>query len=396
MDILEYAVLTMLWTVTIWRAPSAFRTPKQRALWLAFAAVTLSMTLRLPGIMHSIDTWTRTNNLSTLIKHWVGIIAAGAFIDFVVAIARPERERRMRPRHYVALTTMALMAALFQVLPREHEVTDFFEETTGNGWATAYYTVFATYLGVAMATATRLFWGSVRHARGLCLRFGIRLMGIGTTAGALYALGRVLYLLGRLTGITSHTGDEIADTITDLLKYCSISLILTGSSIPALGVAWRTIQDWRHLRQLQPLWRDLTTSAPDIVLKTKLLRGPRLQLHRCVIEIRDAGLALIPHTSREIREAANDTARTAGYDPETSPAAEALRLRAAHHAKISGAPIVEDVPELRTDGIDDLDFNAEVDRLLQLAQVYHSPMADAFLTRIRPLHGSRRPDHTLL
>lgn len=384
METLEFAILTMLWTVTIWRAPSAFRTPKQRALWLAFAAVTLSMTLRLPGIMNSIDTWAETNNLSTLIKHEIGITAAGAFIDFVVAIARPERKRRLRPRHCIAVTTMVLMAVLFQFVPREHEVTDFFEENVGNSWATAYYTVFATYLCIAMATATRLFWGSVRYARGVWLRFGVRLMGIGTTAGALYALVRVIYLLGRLTGVTSGAGDEMADTVTDLLKYCSIGLILTGSSIPALGVAWRTVRDWRHLRQLQPLWRDLTSSTPDIVLNTKLLWGPRLRLHRCVIEIRDAGLALVPYTSDTIRTAAQDIARAAGFDPESSPTAEALRMRAAREAKASGCPPTGDPPEPGTKGIDDLDFNTEVDRLLQLARVYHSPLADGFLTTFRP------------
>ncbi|WP_327258084.1 MAB_1171c family putative transporter [Streptomyces sp. NBC_01244] len=381
MQAVEVGVLAMLWTVTIWRAPSAFRTPKQRALWLSFAALAVAITLRVPAVMHSLDDWFHVNSLSTLIKHWAGIVAAGAVVEFVAAISRPDHHRGFRPRHYTALATMGLLAVLFQFVPREHEVDDFFLEHAGSSWATAYYSAFLSYLGFAMAASARLYWTSVRHATSRFLRFGLRLMAIGSTSGALYATTRVLYLLGRLLGVTPVTTDALADTLTDLLKYLSISLILIGSSVPALGVACRTIRDWRRLRSLQPLWRDLTTSTPEIVLKGTLLRGPRLRLHRCVIEIRDAGLALAPYTSDAIREAAFRTADAAGYDHQSSPAAEALRLRAAREAKATGLPPVAEVPEAGAQGLQDSDFDAEVDRLLQLARVYHSPMADEFVAR---------------
>ncbi|MEU3904159.1 MAB_1171c family putative transporter [Streptomyces goshikiensis] len=395
MEYLEVGILAMVWTVTIWRAPSAFRTPKQRALWLSFAALALAVTLRVPGIMHALDDWFHVNNLSTLIKHWTGIVAAGAVVDFVAAISRPDSRRGLRPRHYTALAAMAILAVLFQFVPREHEVTDFFQETAGSGWATTYYTVFMAYLGFAMATSTRLYWTSVRAAKGACLRFGVRLMGIGSTSGALYALVRILYLQGRLLGITTVAHDATADTFTDLLKYGAIGLILTGSSIPALGVAWRTLQDWRHLRALRPLWHDLTTAAPEIVLHAQLLRSPRLRLHRCVIEIRDAGLALAAYTSEAIRTAAQDTARAAGFDPESSPVVEALQLRAAREAKVAGLQRASSTPGALTEGIEELDFNAEVDRLLHLSRAYHSPVAHAFASRTHPGGRSGRSDRTL-
>lgn len=381
---LEIAVLIMLWAVTIWRVPSALRTVKQRALWVAFAALTLSMTLRLPGVMHGLDDRVGINNLSTLIKHWLGMIAAGAVLDFVVAIARPETGRRVRPRHYVALTAMALMAVLFQFVPRRHEVEDFFEANVGQTWATAYYLVFIVYLGIAMATASWLFWGSARLASARWLRIGVRLMGIGTGVGVVYTLVRAVYLICRLAEVTSAGADDTVDTATDLLKYLAIGFILVGSSIPAFGVAWRSIQDWRHLRALQPLWQDLTAATPDIVLKARLLRGPRLQLHRRVIEIRDAGLALAPYATSEVREAAAAAANAAGLGPEAvEPTAEGFWLRAAREAKAQGAPLVHEVAVPGAEGIVDLDFEAEVARLLQLARAYHSPEAAAFLASLR-------------
>ncbi|MEV7524225.1 MAB_1171c family putative transporter [Streptomyces sp. NPDC091371] len=381
MKLLEIAVLIMLWTVTVWRVPSAVRSVKQRALWTAFAALTLSMTLRLPGVMHALDDRAGVNNLSTLVKHWLGMIAAGAVVDFVVAIARPETGRRLRVRHYVALTAMTVMAVLFFVfVPRPREVTDFFAENAGNGWATAYYLVFVVYLGIAMATATWLFWSSARHASAMWLRTGVRLMGIGTAVGVLYTLVRFGYMTTRLAGLTDGTGDVAVDNATDALKYVAIGFILVGSSIPAFGVAWRTVQDGRQYRQLQPLWQDLTAVTPDIVLKTGLLRSPRLRLYRRVIEIRDASLALDAHADDELRERARSAARQAGFDPAASPAAEALWLRAARGAKARGAAPAGGTQEPAADGIDELDFTAEVERLVQLARIYHSPVADEFLT----------------
>ncbi|MFD7256380.1 MAB_1171c family putative transporter [Streptomyces sp. NPDC059874] len=374
----------MLWAVTIWRLPSAVRSVKQRALWAAFAALTLSMTLRLPGVMHGLDDRAGVNNLSTLVKHWLGVIAAGAVVDFVVAIARPETGRRLRLRHYVALTAMGVMAVLFAFfVPRPHEVTDFYEENVGNGWATIYYLVFVVYLGIAMANATWLFWGSARHASARWLRTGVRLMGIGTAVGVLYTLLRSGYMTSRLAGIADGSSDIWVDNVTDAVKYIAIGFILVGSSLPAFGVAWRTIQDGRHHRQLQPLWQDLTAVTPDIVLKTGLLRSPRLRLYRRVIEIRDAALALDPYATGELRERAQTAARQAGFAPATSPAAEALWLRAAREAKALGALPVGSAQEARTDGIDDLDFTTEVERLVQLARVYHSPVADDFLHTTR-------------
>lgn len=378
---IEIAVLIMLWAVTVWRLPSAVRTARQRALWTAFAALTLSMTLRLPGVMHALDERAGVNNLSTLVKHCLGMIAAGAVVDFVVAVARPETGRRLRVRHYVALTAMAVMAVLFVFfVPRPREVTDFSMENTGNGWATAYYLVFVVYLGIAMATATRLFWGSARHASARWLRTGVRLMGIGTAVGVLYTLLRFGYMTSRLAGLTDSTGDVPVDNATDALKYMAIGFILVGSSIPAFGVAWRTVQDGRNHRQLQPLWQDLTAVTPDIVLGAGLLRSPRLRLYRRVIEIRDASLALDAYAGEDIRERAQSAARRAGFDPATSPAAEALLLRAARAAKARGALPVGGTQEPAAEGIDDLDFAAEVGKLIQLARIYHSPVADEFLT----------------
>ncbi|MFE7130780.1 MAB_1171c family putative transporter [Streptomyces sp. NPDC057638] len=378
---IEIAVLVMLWAVTLWRVPSAIRTVKQRALWVSIAGLTLSMTFRYPDVMDWVNARSGIPNVATLLKHVFGIIAAGAVVDFVIAISRPETDRRIRPRHLVGLTAVATMSVLFGFVP-EHRVIEFYEENVGNVWASLYYAVFIVYLGYAMAVATWLFWDSARHASTRPLRVGVRLMGIGTAIGVLYAATRATYMVLRLTGLADSSSDSAADAVTDLCKYVSIGLILVGSSLPAFGVARRSLQDWRSHRDLQPLWRDLTTATPDIVLNAPLPRGPRVRLHRTVIELRDAALALAPYADEDLKERAGAAARTrVARDPEA--AAEALWLKAAMENKARGAePVTEAAPtshQADDEEIAGADFDAEVARLLRLSEAFYSPDSDSAL-----------------
>lgn len=322
-------VLVLLWLVAVWRAPSAVRSSKQRTLWAAFAALTLSMTLRHPAIMHAIDGGTGVNNLSTLLKHYLGIMAAAAVLEFVYVIARPHSRTGVRQRMAAVGTTMAVLTVLFVFVPRRTEAEDFFEHSAGSLPATAYLLVWLAYLATAMAMATRLFWGSSRHAGPGWLHTGLRLLGAGTAVGVAYALSRAVYLVLRLTEAADPDSDASASTVTDAMKLTAIGLILVGSSVPAVGVAWRAARHWRYLRALRPLWHDLTGAVPEVVLGEELRRRElRMRLHRRVVEIRDAILALQPYVSAAQRDAAASAAR--------QDLAEACWIEAARHSKLAG------------------------------------------------------------
>ncbi|WP_340377092.1 MAB_1171c family putative transporter [Streptomyces sp. SS7] len=326
------AVLVLLWMVAVWRAPSAVRSSKQRTLWVAFAALTLSMTLRSPTIMHAIDSGSGVNNLSTLLKHYLGITAAAAVLEFVYVIARPQSRAGVRRRMAVVGTTMAVLTVLFAFVPRRTEATDFFEHSAGSVPATVYLLVWLSYLATAMVMATRLFWGSSRHAGAGWLRTGLRLLGAGTAVGVTYALSRSGYLVLRLTDAAGPSSDASASTVTDTMKLTGIGLILVGSSVPAAGVAWRAAQHWRYVRALRPLWQDLTGAVPEVVLGEELRRRElRMRLHRRVVEIRDAILALQPYVSAAQRDAADAAAPAARQD-----LAEACWIETARHAKLAG------------------------------------------------------------
>ncbi|MFE9253902.1 MAB_1171c family putative transporter [Streptomyces sp. NPDC006879] len=325
-------VLVLLWTVALWRAPSAVRSSKQRTLWVAFAALTLAMTLRHPTVMHTIDNGTGVNNLSTLLKQYLGIMAAAAVLEFVYVIARPHQRAGFRLRMAAVGTTMTALTVLFAFVPRQTETTDFFDSSAGSATATAYLLVWLAYLATAMAVATWLFWGSSRQAGAGWLRAGLRLLGAGTAVGVMYALSRAGYLVLRLTGAVTPHSDAVTSTVTDTMKHASIGLILIGSSVPALGVAWRAARHWWYLRALRPLWHDLTGAVPEVVLGEELSRRElRMRLHRRVVEIRDAILALQPYVSVAQRDAADAAAPAARPD-----LAHACWIETARHAKLTG------------------------------------------------------------
>ncbi|MBW1603948.1 hypothetical protein JJV70_17935 [Streptomyces sp. JJ66] len=340
---METAVLILLWAMVLWRAPAALRARRQRALWVTFAALTLSMTLRLPEIMRAIDGGTGVNNLSTLLKHVFGLTAGAALLEFVFGITRPTSRDGRRLRLALAGTTLLALTVLFALTPREAQAEKFFEFHAGGGAAvTTYLLVWYAYLGLAMAVAATLFWSAQRHAGAGWLRAGLLLLGAGTAASVGYALVRAAFLVLRLTGVAGAGTDTGVTHWTDVAKHAAIVLILLGSVLPAVGAARAARRYARHLRALAPLWQTLTAAVPEVVLPEELRRSElRMRLHRRMVEIRDAILALQPYVTAAQREHAAAVAARSGLTGTARQAlADACWLEAARHARLAGRPPV--------------------------------------------------------
>jgi diguanylate cyclase (GGDEF)-like protein len=140
----------------------------------------------------------------------------------------------------------------------------------------------------------------------------------------------------------------------------------------------RYCRAWAAWVRLRPLWALLVEAAPDVRLSTPRGRrfSARYLLHRRVIEIRDAELALRPFwDSRAVAEAA-DAAGQAGLSRDERDAAiEAVMIVTALDARRRGAGIPggpDDgriLPEPRND------LESETARLLQVCRAArHSPI----------------------
>ncbi|UQX03466.1 MAB_1171c family putative transporter [Streptomyces sp. RerS4] len=380
MSLLKTTIVVMLWSVALWRLPSAIRVPAQRSLWLAFTGLALASTLAMPAVSLAIDTAGGVNNLSVPAKHFVGIIACGAVLDFVVSMARPQIAHRTRLPHLaVALAVMTVMGVLFARADQPTRVENFYQAYAGMPAATAYLLTFTTYLGVAMAVSTWLFLSYARHAGARSLRTGLRVLGTGTAVGVVYAAIRVTELVTSLLDHDVPLPDDTTQHLADLVEYVAIGLIVIGNSIPAAGILARTAAERRAQRRLGALWASLTEAVPGIVLPATARRSVRVRLHRTVIEIRDAGLGLMPYVSPEDRDRADRVAAEAGLRGEEREAmAEALWLRAARAAKLRGSPPLSSPARHGGTALEDVDFPAEVRRLLLISAAYHSDTATSF------------------
>ncbi|MGF1425712.1 MAB_1171c family putative transporter [Kitasatospora sp. LaBMicrA B282] len=374
----KYVVFAVLWMISIWRLPSAVRVPQQRALWLGFAALAVVDTIGIPAVSHGIDHALGVTNLYVLLKLLLGVVCCLAVTQWVTNMVRPDLVRRvLRPHLALAAAAATALCVLFAHLRMHQEVDDFYLAYGGSVTAAAFSGVFETYLGVVMAIAGWLFWSNSRHAGAATLRVGLRVLAAGTAVGFLYAALRIVQMT---TAIVAPHATPPHKLVNDTF-WVAVALIVTGNTIPACGVAARSLRDRRHLRELRPLWATLTTQVPEIVLHSPKGQSPRLRLHRLAIEIRDASLALTLYAPDQVHGRAIEAARARGLSgDELDAMVEAMTLHAAYRAKSAGrahSPVASETEDAATP--EGIDFDAEIQRLHLLNHAYHSPAATAFV-----------------
>ncbi|TQF04149.1 hypothetical protein E6W39_20345 [Kitasatospora acidiphila] len=366
-------IVALVGLVTLWRLPAAIRSPRQRPLWTAFAATTGLLALGLPWPAAWIDATSGVHNLAMLLKHQLDLVASSAGLTFCAQTARPDLAARWRRVRLAVLPAAQLgLVATFFTLHRPTEVADFYQAYPASTAAALYLLIIAGFIGAAMGVGSWLFGSHVRRAATRSLRAGLLVLALGTATGVAYSALRICQIALEAVGRPMFL-DECWVLRID---WASITLMLLGSVIPAIGVALRGLRDWCTARRLVPLWRELTAAVPEVVLTERLGRGPRLRLHRLAIEIRDAALVLAGHADPEMRFQAAIVAVAAG--PEQSALAEACWLRAAAALRRAGhVPVVPTAPA-QTTGCEELDFATETDRLRSLAAAYASATAAEF------------------
>ncbi|MEW2399988.1 DUF6545 domain-containing protein [Streptomyces sp. NPDC046862] len=142
---------------------------------------------------------------------------------------------------------------------------------------------------------------------------------------------------------------------------------------------------------LDPLWQDLTRVLPHIVLEVGADHELDFLLHRKVIEINDGILALRPHRSRSVKQAAAEAvaARQLASTAEGDAIIEAAVLAAAlNSARSSSEPDFDPAPP--TPGTRERagDLRAETTWLRQVSQAYTT---DPIVHSVRLLAASPAP-----
>jgi hypothetical protein len=295
----KLAILAVLWTVTLWRARAALKNPAKRPMWSAFAALAVSLTIELPQIGPHLDAALHVTNISTLIKHLAGMLAAASVLEWVIGSTQPTRRlgHILAWRHLMTGTAMAALGALFAFVPRI-ESSDFIDTAPGHPVTIAYEMVWLGYLGLAMLCASTMFAVAWHRSagNGRVMQTSFALLTIGTALGVIYATWRVVVLAASLSGAATATQSDTGFGISNAIQDSAIVLILIGTCVPAAMKAIWFHQDRRDLIALRPLWELVIPYRPATVIDDEPqaegdLRGRRLLsfrlIHR-IIEIRDA------------------------------------------------------------------------------------------------------------
>ncbi|NGO46208.1 MAB_1171c family putative transporter [Streptomyces ureilyticus] len=379
----------LLWLVTAWRTPAAWRDPSKRVLWTAFLALAVAMTLRLPTVAAPVDAALRINNLSSLGKHLGGIVAAHAVLTFVHNMAEEKASglKSSRLHLLVPVGTAVIITALFFATAQPHEAVDLLTEYATDWRIAAYGGVWTGYLGAALFSASRLCWRWGRQPGTGLLGRGLRLIGIGTTVGIAYAVHRVVSVVLRFLGHSPIPADT-SEAISGLLLFTALLFIVSGSTLPAAGRFHRWCREYRDLLQLYPLWLSLTETVASVRLDPPRhrtseilhLRHVRDRLYRRTIEIRDAVLALSDHAPGSLRDQARAHVAASGLiGAQADIAAEACWITCAQKSRQRNEPSSGEPLPPASGG---RDLPSEIHALKQLARAYDSDLTHTFAAKL--------------
>ncbi|MEV0636372.1 MAB_1171c family putative transporter [Streptomyces sp. NPDC050619] len=379
----------LLWLVTGWRTPAAWRDSRKRVLWTAFLALAVAMTLRLSFVAVPVDAALRVNNLSSLGKHLGGIVAAHAVLTFVHNMAEETAPglKSSRLHFLVPVGAAVIITVLFLATPQPHEVVDLLTEYATDWRIAAYAVVWAGYLGAALFSASRLCWRWGRQPGTGMLGRGLRLTGMGTTIGIVYAVHRVASVV---LGFLGHrpVPASTSEAISGLLLFSALVFIVSGSTLPAAGRLHRWIREYRDLLQLYPLWLSLTEAVPSVRLDPPRRRASDIlhlrhvhdRLYRRTIEIRDAVLALSDHAPNSLRDQARAHVAASGLiGAQADIAAEACWITGAKQARQASEPS-SGAPLPPASGGRDLP--SEIHALKQLARAHDSDLIRTFAAKL--------------
>ncbi|MFF8481928.1 MAB_1171c family putative transporter [Streptomyces antibioticus] len=386
-------VAGILWLVALWRLPSIRHSHKQRSLALTLLALAVSMTFEVPQVKDAVNAAVGTDvMLPPLLKHLLGVTSAAYLLDFVIAVVRPHGLAR-RTRLAAIGVTLPLMLAFYAMANWLPGGPVRLGEGHGALFPVLYMAVFTLYIGVAMVVATWLFLSGVRHSRTLLGKAGLGLLGLGTLLGSAYALQRIVFVSVQL--VTGAEYPALANLLSTTLKQSAILSIALGVCLPPLSVTVEYIRAWRTLRQLRPLWEQLTQAAPYVVLSTATSRRRvPFRLERCVIEIEDACLALREYVSADVHTRAQEFSRQGGVaEHEIDEVAEACWLLTAAGCARTGHRLQGvEYPPL---GVTGRDRSSEIAWLRTVARAYlSSPVVAEFSRQEQPsalhAHGSEK------
>lgn len=320
-------------------------------------------------------------DVSRLLSNVATMTAATLVLVFLFQLNLEPEVARRRTRRRLALvgSVVVSLVGLFAAEQANPGSTQFY---------VLYLSVYISYFAMTVKDFLIQVWKQARSSRRTSQRIGLRVAATGCVFSLLYAGYKIFVLISLGLGlglIPPHhrcsalfTPVRCAFSVT--APIISALLIVFGLTLPA--VAWPVSQyvrkrwEARSFAALGPLWTDMTTATPEIVLDSTSPEGethdPDFLLHRRVIEINDGVLALAPYRALEVQRAAQRALAALAPHPKHPDAiVEAAVLSAAARTKRAGAePSRQEAPPAPGTSTCEGNLRAETEWLLQVSHAY--------------------------
>jgi len=306
------------------------RTPGLLAMVKALAALDVALIL---GTDFGLGNWLfGIATLPNYIVHVFALCAAYFLQLFVLYLAHPAStvpQRTRSRRRLVALAQLAL-GILYLLGPMHSSLPGITASEGDHAFVVAYLAVFELYLGLAMFDVV---WVG-RHAKDLprgYLRTGLRLLRWGGIAGLAFVVHKALYSIVVNFGFNPPWAEMGNVGVSRVLTTAGILLLMAGVTVPAIGPR---NQLRRNHRDLEPLWQDLITYAPEARFQVKTTRRTDItdRIRQRLTEINDVLVGpLQPYLDPAVYRAALASAeQDAGHGEIPAPAiAQAATIAAA-------------------------------------------------------------------
>jgi len=389
----------LVWGSLLWKMQALRWQPRdaiQRSYCGALLALALAMTVFHPPIYRAVDRITGVPNFARLLGNGLGVVSAWAFQPVITKLLRYQaRGRGVLSGAWPMIGTLGVMIYLFSRMSVPQSAPLDFQQRYGAApFVAAYRIVLFAYIGLTMYNLFALSLRNGRVVRSISQprrRLWARLQTVGWGLGTAYDANECIYVVLRRSKFAHNAPYD----------HLLANVLLTGFLVAILSGAGLSLFHWlgqyRALRQLYPLWRDLYRATPQIALDppssegadTVAFRDVRFRLYRRVTEIHDGITALESYSDAAMTDKADRACKRMGITRRQSRVTvEALMLAQAMYAKGVGKRTSE--PLLFPLMTMEENLEHEVQHLKGVARAYRGISAQGRETLSHSL--SERPD----
>ncbi|SDJ00185.1 hypothetical protein SAMN05444157_1218 [Frankineae bacterium MT45] len=339
------AVLGSVAATRIWRR-GRFATTGGRAVTLLISCLCLTTMVSPNVVSAALDRGSGIPSLSLLVQCLLSLSTTAAVVLALPDLAKDAR----RLRRHLLLTGVAAasMAIAFVLVPERQEdpwnywadlVTPLRSGPTALP-AICFWLLYVTAMAHGLLLAVPVLHRHQRSVSTRRVRVALQSLTGALVSTLLYLLFGSVVVLLRAMGWHNATLNA-ADSAMRVVTFAIGPLLIGGLiciSVP-INRSVEVLRSYYYLRQLRPMWRDMTRAAPVFDISgRRTVRQPfgdvRLRLYRTVIEIRDGFVAISPWYSEEL---AARVASCAGA-PEKDAVVVATCWELARRAALRGEP----------------------------------------------------------